>query len=311
MRRFSTILAAALLCAAPAAAQESASIGFGPYRLGMSPDEARTAAEVPGWSLQQQAGDSISLRANGPVMIGALVFVPVLSFDGAELTRIQILTAEREVTSARCDQLTDQVVAILERDGALTGERAVNEPETANEQRVTRGGSNVRVYARENGGRSSFANRARDGYAEINARFGAIFPQAPNVRVCAIEALISGAEPVDVAALQSSAPTEAELEQAMLIEQARWIERPNAQTFARHYPVLALESGVGGTVDLDCLVADDGRLRCRVVAEDPARLGFGPAALAIAQDFRMAAEVDGESTAGKRVRVPIRFNVMR
>jgi TonB family protein len=110
-------------------------------------------------------------------------------------------------------------------------------------------------------------------------------------------------------ALAARAPDRATLDAATLIERAQWIERPTAQSFARHYPGGALERGVSGRVVLECIVAADGRLQCAVIEEDPAGEGFGLAALGIAQDFRMAHEIDGQTTAGKRVRVPIRFNV--
>jgi TonB family protein len=88
-----------------------------------------------------------------------------------------------------------------------------------------------------------------------------------------------------------------------------WIARPNAQSFARYYPRDALESEIDGQAVLDCLVLEGGVLNCRVAHEAPAERGFGVAALMIAQDFRVERSVDGTPALGRRVRVPIRFNV--
>jgi TonB family protein len=109
-------------------------------------------------------------------------------------------------------------------------------------------------------------------------------------------------------ALAAQAPSRAELDAAPLIQPAQWIERPNAQAFANHYPEDALLRRLEGRVALECLVVAEGRLRCAITEEDPADAGFGLAALGIAQDFRMAAEIDGQPTTGKRVRVALRFN---
>jgi TonB family protein len=112
-------------------------------------------------------------------------------------------------------------------------------------------------------------------------------------------------------ALAAQGPTREALAAAPLLEHAFWIERPNARSFERYFPTDALLRGVSGRVVLDCLIGADGRLRCAVTEEQPADEGFGLAALGIAQDFRMAADVDGVSTTGKRVRVPIRFNLVQ
>ena len=108
-------------------------------------------------------------------------------------------------------------------------------------------------------------------------------------------------------ALAAMAPNRATLDAAPLIERAQWIETPDGSDFARYYPTNALERGTAGRVVLECIVAIDGRLRCAVVEEEPANHDFGLAALGIAQSFRMAEQIDGLPTVGKRVRVPISF----
>jgi TonB family protein len=113
----------------------------------------------------------------------------------------------------------------------------------------------------------------------------------------------------ELRALAAHAPSRAALDAAQLIQQAQWIERPDAQDFARYYPADALMRGVSGRVVLECLIADDGRLQCAIAEEEPADANFALAALGIARSFRMAPRVDGQPSAGKRVRVPIRFAV--
>jgi hypothetical protein len=88
-----------------------------------------------------------------------------------------------------------------------------------------------------------------------------------------------------------------------------WIERPDGQTFARHYPQAAMEQSVVGRATLECDVVADGRLRCAVASEVPAGWGFGQAAQGIATAFRLGPDEDGRSREGQRVRVPIRFTM--
>lgn len=116
------------------------------------------------------------------------------------------------------------------------------------------------------------------------------------------------ADPAELQALAARAPTQAELDSAVLVERVPWATRPNAQSFMRYYPVSALEQGVAGRVVLDCLVGEDGALRCAVAEETPSGQGFGLAALGMSREFRVAAESIAES-AGRRVRVPIGFSV--
>lgn len=90
-----------------------------------------------------------------------------------------------------------------------------------------------------------------------------------------------------------------------------WLERPTGADFARHYPPAALKEGIGGRVQLNCIVLADGRLNCEVLNEEPQGHGFGDAALAVAQAFRMAqTSPDGQPTEGGRVRIPLRFHTI-
>jgi TonB family protein len=135
-------------------------------------------------------------------------------------------------------------------------------------------------------------------------------PGAPDERAASDQSDGGVAASVDMDALRAlaaRAPSRAILDAAPLIERAEWIETPDGSDFARYYPTNALERGTGGRVVLECIVASEGRLQCAVLEEEPANNDFGLAALGIAQSFRMAEQIDGLPTAGKRIRVPISF----
>lgn len=116
-------------------------------------------------------------------------------------------------------------------------------------------------------------------------------------------------DPAELQALAARAPTSAELEAAETLERPQWQSRPDAEGFSRYYPRSALIRTVSGRAVLDCLVERDGRLRCAIAEEEPIGEGFGLAALGLSQQFATATEIDGRTTVGKRVRVPIRFSV--
>lgn len=119
-------------------------------------------------------------------------------------------------------------------------------------------------------------------------------------------------EPVDeseLIALAAQAPSRAELDAARLIERPVWVQRPDGDTFVRHYPRTAVERNVSGRAVLECLVQSDGGLRCAIMEEEPPGEGFGLAGLGVARDFRIAAQVDGVTTSGMKVRIPIGFQV--
>lgn len=88
-----------------------------------------------------------------------------------------------------------------------------------------------------------------------------------------------------------------------------WLETPNVDDMAEHFPKAAIALGITGRATLSCVLDSYGALeRCEVINEGPPGLGFGEAALAIKGKFRMKPKaVDGRQVEGGTVRIPIRF----
>lgn len=84
-----------------------------------------------------------------------------------------------------------------------------------------------------------------------------------------------------------------------------WVERPSVEDFLAAYPSGALQRGVEGVVDLDCLVAADYRLACAVL-EGPAE--FTDAALRLASQLRIAPTLEnGQATRGGALYYSVEF----
>jgi protein TonB len=82
-------------------------------------------------------------------------------------------------------------------------------------------------------------------------------------------------------------------------QRARLLTQIDETAFADQYPVIALTRGIEGVVALRCQIAADGSSQCAATEETPAGFGFGPAAEAIAADWRFElARVNGAPTPG-------------
>lgn len=87
-----------------------------------------------------------------------------------------------------------------------------------------------------------------------------------------------------------------------------WLSRPSPDAVLRYYPDEAVDRSVSGRVVVTCRTRLDTRLEgCEIVEEYPVGMGFGDAAIRMAEaEFRMKpATVDGKPVAGSAVRIPI------
>lgn len=100
--------------------------------------------------------------------------------------------------------------------------------------------------------------------------------------------------------------------QAKKVEHPDWIARIDPKKVVALFPTQAADAGLQEGVGVaDCLVAPDGTMTdCRVAREDPAGMGFGPAAVLAVGVMQLDPWTpEGRPVAGARVKVPIRFSL--
>lgn len=104
------------------------------------------------------------------------------------------------------------------------------------------------------------------------------------------------------------AASAADVDGSQIITTPIWVQKPSIDDAFRYFPTEAKTAGViTGAVRINCAIANTGRLRdCTVRSENPAKLGFGEAALKLSRHFQMAPQSrDGVPTAGKRAEFPL------
>jgi TonB family protein len=102
-----------------------------------------------------------------------------------------------------------------------------------------------------------------------------------------------------------------ESDRAPIIGSPPWSVVPSSADFGAAFPAQARSiENVNSRVVLQCTVAQGGVLDgCRVSSETPPGMGFGAAALTLAQKFRVAPwSAEGVPTVGSSVRLPIVYN---
>lgn len=88
-----------------------------------------------------------------------------------------------------------------------------------------------------------------------------------------------------------------------------WLKKPTGEDLAWAYPERAGRLGVSGKAKMECAVAPNGRLmKCKLIEESPAGMGFGEAALALAPHFQMTSPPPGQ-TGPAEVTIPLVFSM--
>lgn len=287
---------AAIAFFSAAAAQQTAPPegGLGPYHFGMTLADAEATSQRASWHTEWRAGVGRVLTGGPQLQVGGTRLGSAFVFDNDAL-RFIILSGQ---TSASCG---DSVRALIENDlepsfGLFSSAPGPQEQGRPSGVVITARGSEIRDLSDERGPHVASSRRG-DMFIEVD---GAVATAGAG---CVVSVTFNAATPYGGPIL---APiTYEELDRAQTLVNPRWIERPGVRAFEQNYPRAAF--GTEGRVVLDCLVNDDGSLRCLIAMEAPADRHFGEAALHIAQDFRVRESIDGVAAAGKRVRVPITF----
>lgn len=88
-----------------------------------------------------------------------------------------------------------------------------------------------------------------------------------------------------------------------------WVRKPSPADLYAVFPTAAVEQGIDGKAVIECEIALDGSLRaCSVLSETPPGIGFGPAALALAPQFKMRPKLRDGQLVTSQVRIPINFD---
>lgn len=94
----------------------------------------------------------------------------------------------------------------------------------------------------------------------------------------------------------------------MRVSDPEWSEAPSQDHIRAAYPVVPRALGIDGWALLHCRANAFGLLQgCAVAAEMPANLGFGAAALSLADRYRLSARMVGQGAAEEVIEFPVAF----
>jgi TonB family protein len=90
-----------------------------------------------------------------------------------------------------------------------------------------------------------------------------------------------------------------------------WISHPSIDDTMKAYPAHASHIGLGGHVTMQCVATATGEMTdCKILEETPPGEGFGRAALALSNKFRLTPFTpQGVSVAGLAVDIPMAFRL--
>ncbi len=301
-RMLAAIMSVLAPCIAHAQPNETLQ-GYGPFRFGMSAEQAMAAAPSADWHRNEFTSGREMLTAPPIVPVGGLLFSPMLHINEGRLDEIGLRTGGPLDNANACTGVMRRVVYALEDDiGALAGAPMPSEYGLALPEIMTARGSKIRLYDYPAAGEHwTFANLQAGGFVEVVSQYAA--EPLSNYPNCVIEMSFRSAPPVLQQRLP--APSLAELDGAQMIENPEWLDRPDSRAHEINVPSIAVKRHVNGDVLLDCLVREEGRLACMVAEEESPGWHWGEAALNLGAYYRIAPQIDGASTFGKRVRVPI------
>ena len=324
-----TIVGASLIWMLVSAAAAQAPATFGPYREGMSMDEARATAPGAQWELYRPPGGTSGTLDGPRIVVGGASFMSRLMFTSngqldvaAGLYSIKMVAAPAASDAQACAGSIAPVLDELVRrygpfDAPDPAAQTVGSP-----LRLSGGGSVpvtertrpmsdftvLQVSAGANWGAvklSAFATHStyRRG-SQTSAACEASIDWEPGAPARAARARAA----VERAAVAAAKRDPARLGEAPIIplSSVTFVQRPGGQDFARAYPSRAVERERGGMVVLDCLIGPSGTLDCAVQSEEPIGWGFADAALRLVPLYRVA---PGPAVVGKRIQIEMPFRI--
>lgn len=276
---------------------------FGRFLIGMTVAEARAASPEQQWREQSFGADLVVLTAERSMQLGRLGYTPMLNFRDGRLELIHFSGGGPISERGQCDNALTETVAALERHiGALNSFRAPAEFDDAVATRATNGGSQIRFYNPSDTIRAGFATQRGARFVQVSSLAGPM-PDLDLACMLSIEMQppLNDFEPLPP-------PSAEQLAVAEEID-SDWAVVPGPRVTELTMPADAIAHVGRVRVRLDCIVIAEQRINCAVESEEPEGMHFGDGALAASRFYRIEPVVDGQSTAGKRVRLTVRYDL--